>query len=69
MNHENDPDHLAAYAVYRLAEAIAELRKVAATPEGIRLLAHDFVTVRAAERELQELAQRITLNALGTRAA
>jgi hypothetical protein len=68
-DHQSDPEYLAGYAVHRLAEAIAEIRKLAATPEGIMFLADDFITIRAAEKELQELTQRITFNAIGWRAA
>lgn len=69
MSYQHDPAYLAGDAVHRLAEAIAELRKVASTDEGARLLTEDFVTIRAAERELRELAQRVTLSALDGRAA
>ncbi len=64
-----DPAFLAGDAVYRLRQALQEVLTIASTSEGTALLADDWVLLNKANLELREVARKVTMKAIGWRAA
>ena len=60
-----DQEKAADSALFQLSQALADLRALAATPDGERFLSDNYARLGAAINELREVSRKATLSAIG----